>query len=142
MQTVQQSITELARAAAQILGHVRKMSARGDTRDSVESYLGDCRESMLRAADDVARRLASDLFEDMVRAIRYASADGEMVGALAVLTTVPSNQDSGFRCLSLTAQQRIRAEVRDRTLLRVCSPDDIKVGAELALSSLEPLVAA
>lgn len=142
MHTVQQSVAELAKAAAQVLGHVRKMSARGDTRDSVESYLGDCRESLLRAANEVAQRLASDLFEDMVRAIRYASADGEMVGALTVLTTVPANQGASFRCLSLTAQQRVRAEVRDHSHGRVCSPDDIRVGAELALSSLEPLLAA
>lgn len=137
-------IAELARAAAQVLGNVRKMAARGDSRHSVESYLGDCRVSFLQVAGEVGQSAvnASDLFEDMLRAIRYASGDGEMVGALAVLASVPANEGASFRCLSLTAQQRVRAELRDHARGRVCDPDDIKLGAELALSSLEPLVAA
>jgi hypothetical protein len=47
-----------------------------------------------------------------------------------------------YRCLSLVAHQRVRAEVRDHMRLGVCDPDDIKLGAELTFSSLEPLIAA
>ena len=143
MMTSHSSIAELGQAANQVLSKTRKMCTRGDSRWQIDSYLSDCRRCFIASIKEVQRFGCGELIDDMARAIRYARPNAELLGALAVLATL-SHQDgpTDFRCFTLSAQQRLRAEIRDHLRLGVCDPTDIKLGAELALSSLQPLVAA
>lgn len=136
-------ITELGQGASQVLNAARKMAMRGDSRLDIERYLADCRDCFLKACQETNRFVTCDLLDDIVRALRHAGPDAELIGALAVLAGVAHQEEStDFHSFSLTAQQRVRAEVRDHCRLGVCDISDIKLGAELALSSLQPLVAA
>jgi hypothetical protein len=119
------------------------MAARGDSRQQIEAYLEDCRSCFLLSAQQSQRFSHTEVVDDLARAIRYAGANGELLGVLVVLGTLSHQEGStDFRCFSLSAQQRLRAEIRDHLALGVCDSADIKMGAELALSSLRPLAAA
>lgn len=136
------SIEELGQAANQVLNNARKMAMRGDSRWSIDRYLRDCRDCLLRATQEAPWRGLDELHEDLARAIRYAEPNGELLGTLAVMATLSGQEGpTDFRCFWLSAQQRVRAEVRDHLRLGKCDPEEIKLGAELALSSLQPLAA-
>lgn len=142
MDSILNSLGELGQAANQVLGNARRMATRGDSRTSIDSYLKDCRACLLRATSQADWYGLDELLLDMTRAIRYAEGNGELVGALAVLVAVSSQDGSDdFRCFSLSAQQRVRAEIREHSRLGKCDPEEIKLGAELALSSLQPIAA-
>lgn len=143
MTSMQSTIIELAQGANQVLLSARKMAIRGDSRVEIERYLTNCRDCLLNACSEVARFLPSQLLDDIVRALRYARPNAELLGTLAVLTGVDDQDAStNFRSFSLTAGQKVRAEIRDHGRWGVCDVTDIKLGAELALRSLQPLVAA
>lgn len=137
-------IVELSEIAHRILGDTRKKIMRGETAGQIEGYLRDCRETLLHATGAAQRqgpRQAVTAVADVARAIRHTQPNGEMLGTLAVLSTVGTYEPNDFRRFTMSANQRLRAEVRDHQRLGFCDIDDIKLGAELALSSLEPLVA-
>ena len=139
----EQPLAELGQAANQVLSNVRKMAGRGDSRFLIESYLRDCRDCFLKATEDARYSDPGEVLTDMARAIRYSHPNAELLGALAVLAGVSHQHNSrNFRTFALGAQQRVRAEIRDHLRIGVCDPDDIRLGAELALSSLQPLAAA
>lgn len=136
------TLEELGQAANQVLRNARRMAMRGDSRSRIDSYLKDCRDCLLRATQGWQWCGLDELHHDLARAIRYAEPNGELLGTLAVMATLSGqNGPTDFRCFSLSAQQRVRAEVRDHLRLGKCDPEEIKLGAELALSSLQPLAA-
>ena len=142
MNTILNSLVELGQAANQVLGIARRMATRGDSRWNIDNYLRDSRACLLRATSEADWCGFDELLLDMTRAIRYAEGNGELVGALAVLAAVSSQEGSDdFRRFSLSAQQRVRAEIREHSRLGKCDPEEIKLGAELAMSSLQPLAA-
>ncbi len=76
---------------------------------------------------------------DLARAIRHTRPNAEMLGMLAVISSVDSHETRDFHRFNLASQQRLRAEIRDHQRLGMCDIEDIKLGAELALSSMRPL---
>ncbi len=139
-----EGLQELSSVAYRILRRVRTMAARGDSRWSIDSYLGECRLGFLDTAQAVQAESHSDTIEDMARAIRYTSPNAEVLGALIVLAAV-SGEILGrgltnFRTASASATQKVRAEIRDHYLIGVCDTEEIRLGAELALHSLQPIL--
>ena len=134
-------IVELSELAQRILGDTRKKIMRGESAGQIEGYLRDCRETLLHATGAAQRVGNRQAVADVARAIRHTQPNGEMLGTLAVISTVGTHEPGDFRRFSMSANQRLRAEVRDHQRLGFCDIDDIKLGAELALSSLQPLVA-
>lgn len=136
-------VAELGQAASQVLIRARKMARRGDSLWQIENYLKDCHTCFLQTALEAQRWSRDELLQDMTRALRYARPNSELLGTLAVLAAL-SNQEgvTNFHCFSLAAQQLVRSVIRDFLEAGAGSSDDIRLGAELALSSLKPLIAA
>ncbi len=139
-----EGLQELSSVAARILRKVRTMAARGDSRWSIDSYLGECRLGFLDTAQAVQAESHNETVEDMARAMRYTCPNAEVLGALIVLAAV-SGEIVGrgltnFRTASKSATQKVRAEIRDYYLLGSCDPEEIRMGAELALHSLQPVL--
>lgn len=141
MKAYQTPLIELGQVAQQVLSNTRKMAERGSSRWQIESYLRDCHDCFLQATSAVQTCGYGQLGDDIARALRHARPNAELLGVLAVLASI-NEATTEFRGFSLGAHQRVRAEVRDHLRLGACDPDDIRLGAELAFSSLQPLVAA
>lgn len=135
-------LAELGQAADQALHNVRKMAMRRDSRQLIESYLGDCQACFLSATEDARRSDPGETVSDLSRAFRYARPNAELIGTLVVLATVSHHGPHDFRCLSLAVSARMRAELRDHSREGLCDPEDIRLGVEMALQSMEPLAAA
>ena len=105
-------LAELGQAADQALHNVRKMAMRRDSRQLIESYLGDCQACFLSATEDARRSDPGETVSDLSRAFRYARPNAELIGTLVVLATVSHHGPHDFRCLSLAVSARMRAELR------------------------------
>lgn len=138
-----EGLLELSQVASQVLRKVRKMAARGNARDSIDGFLDECRRGFLQAASQVQAEKPSEMVEDMARAVRHTNPNAEVLGALIVLAAISGEVVgrgvTSFRTASLSAQQKVRAEIRDHFLTGVCDPEEIRMGAELALHSLQPI---
>lgn len=129
--------------ANEVLSRARKMAARGLTRDHVEQFLEEGRLGFLEVASLVQAESPNDLIDDMVRALRHTNPNSEVLGALVVLAAVSGEVIgrglTSFRTASISATQKVRAEIRQHCLIGVCDLEEIRMGAELALHSLQPV---
>lgn len=136
-------LQELSLAATQILSRVRKMAARGNSRGNIDSFLTECRHGFLNAAHEAQTEGHNETIEDMARAMRHTSSYGEVLGALIVLAAISGEMVgrgmTSFKMASISATQKVRAEMRDHFLCDICEPEEIRMGAELALHSLQPI---
>lgn len=129
--------------ACEVLSRARKMAARGLARDHVEQFLEEGRLEFLEVANHVQADSPNELVDDMIRALRHTNPNSEVLGALVVLAAISGEiigrGVTSFKTASISATQKVRAEIREHCLIGVCDLEEIRMGAELALHSLQPV---